>query len=95
MKTKLALALVALSPTLAFAADRSDIRALEETKITLVEAIHAAEKDRNGRALDAGIDDDSFRPAYEVSVVADGRIWDVQVDGVTGKINGAREDIDD
>lgn len=99
MKTfrNVALAGLALAtvPAAAFAVDRGDIRQLNETKITLTQAIAAAEKDRGGRAIDAGLDDDSFRPAYEVTVVAGDRIWDVQVDGVSGEVTGSREDLDD
>ncbi len=77
-------------------ADAGEVRALGEAKISLTDAIKAAESYQGGRALDAGIDDDSFTgPAYEVSVVRDGRIFDVQVNGSTGKVLGAREDLDD
>lgn len=79
----------------AYAADASDIRLLNETKISLSDAIAAAEKHQGGRAIDASLDDDSFKPAYEVTVVVDNRVFDVQVDGVTGGVIGSREDIDD
>jgi len=81
--------------TAAVAADASDIRLLGETKISLGQAIEVAEKSQGGRAVEASLDDDSFSPAYEVSVVKDNRVFDVQIDGVTGKVLGAREDIDD
>ncbi len=79
----------------AHAADVSDIRMMNETKISLSDAIAAAEKSQNGRAIDASLDDDSFKPTYEVSVVVDNRVFDVQVDGVSGEVLGAREDLDD
>lgn len=82
-------------PAALLAADRSDIRALQETKITLTQAIDAAEKNQGGQAIEASLDDDSFKPAYEVSIAKDGRIFDVEVDGVSGEVLGAREDIDD
>jgi uncharacterized membrane protein YkoI len=95
--TILAAALVTgLVGSAAFAADKSDIKLLSETKINLVQAIQAAEKHHAGsQALDAGIDDDSFKPTYEVTVTKDGRLYDVQVDGVSGAILGSREDLDD
>ncbi len=77
------------------AADRGDLRMLEETKITLTQAVAAAEQHQGGRAIEASLDDDSFKPTYEVSVVQDGRFFDVQVDGVTGSVIGSREDRDD
>jgi uncharacterized membrane protein YkoI len=76
-------------------ADRDDVRALKGAKITLVQAIQAAETAQGGQAYDAGIDDDSFKPEYEVSIVREDRSYDVRVDAVTGEVLGAREDNDD
>lgn len=76
-------------------ADRDDIRLLGETKVSLMEAIAIAEKHQNGRAYEAGIDDDSFSPLYEVSVVtADDRMYELDVDGVTGEVSNVREEKD-
>ena len=79
----------------AVAADKGDIRLLEQTSISLTQAIAAAENHQGGRASEASLDDDSFKPAYEVSVVVGERVFDVAVDGVSGAVIGAREDIDD
>lgn len=76
-------------------ADASDVRLLSEAKISLVDAIKAAESSVGGRAIEAGLDDDAWKPAYEVSIVKDNRLFDVQVDAVDGKVLGSREDIDD
>ena len=81
--------------SMAYAGDRGDIRLLSEAKLSLVDAIQAAEKNQGGKAIDASIDDDSFKLAYEVSIVKDNRIFDVQVDALSGEILGAREDMDD
>lgn len=94
-KLTIAALALTLAPAAAFAADRSDIRLLRDTKISLTQAIAAAEKDRGGKAIEAGLDDDSFRPSYDVSVAVGDRLWDVQVDGVSGEVTGAREDLDD
>jgi uncharacterized membrane protein YkoI len=76
-------------------ADRDDIRLLAETKISLADAIAVAEKHQNGRAYEAGIDDDSFSPMYEVSVVtADERMYELDVDAVTGEVSNVREEND-
>lgn len=88
-------AVIGLMGSAAFAADASDIRLLKETKITLTQAIAAAEKNLGGQALEASLDDDSFKPAYDVSIVKGDKVFDVQVDGVTGEVIGSREDIDD
>lgn len=79
----------------AHAADADELRMLEQAKISLTQAIDAAERHQGGRAIEASLDDDSFQPAYEVSVVKDGRVYDVQVDGNSGQVLGAREDRDD
>lgn len=86
---------VTLTAGAAFAADAGDVRLLNEMKLSLIEAIEAAQKHSGGQALEAGLDDDSFKPAYEVSVTKDGRVFDVQVDGVNGDVLGMREDRDD
>jgi len=76
-------------------ADRDDIRALAETKISLVEAIEIAQAHQGGIAYEAKLDDDSFTPEYEVEVVLDDRIYEVTVDGVTGEVRKVKEDHDD
>lgn len=76
-------------------ADAEDIRAASEAKISLVKAIQNAESHQGGKAIDASIDDDSFSPTYEVTVVKDDRVYDVRVDAVSGGVIGAREDKDD
>lgn len=76
-------------------ADADDIKAAAQAKISLVQAIQAAEKHQGGKAIDASIDDDSFSPTYEVSVVKDDKLFDVRVDAVNGAVLGAREDKDD
>lgn len=90
----LAVAILA-SSTAVSAGDREDIRNLAATKVSLTEAIAAAEKHQGGKAVEASLDDDSFKPAYEVSVVKDDRIYEVHVNGETGEILGSREELDD
>lgn len=96
---KTMLAVTMFAGTAAFSqaafADREDILLMREAKVSLINAVQAAEKHQGGRAIDASLDDDSFKPAYEVTVIKDDRSYDVQVDAVTGEVLGAREDIDD
>lgn len=75
-------------------ADREDARLLEQTKITLSEAISIAEKHQNGRAYEAGLDDDSFSPSYEVSVAVGDRLYELDIDGATGEVRNVREERD-
>ena len=76
-------------------ADAEDVKAASEAKISLVQAIQAAEKHQGGKAIDASIDDDSFTPTYEVSVVKDAKLYDVRIDAVSGGVLNTREDKDD
>lgn len=71
-----------------------DVRFLADTRITLVDAVEAAQRHSGGRAVEARLDPDSFEPAYEISLVRDGRIFDIQVDGISGEILDYREDTD-
>lgn len=84
--------MLATSPVFA---DMDEVRALQKAKVTLIDAIKAAESNNGGQAYEASIDDDSFTPQFEVSVVRDGKTYDVQVDAVTGKVINVREDFDD
>lgn len=76
-------------------AGSEDLKAAAQAKISLVQAIESAQKHQGGTAIDASIDDDSFSPTYEVSVVKDAKLYDVRVDAVTGGILSTREDMDD
>jgi uncharacterized membrane protein YkoI len=79
----------------ALASDADEIKMLAQTKISLQQAIELAQQHQGGQAFEASIDDDSFKPVYEVSVVKDNRVYDVWVDGVEGKVLRAREDTKD
>ncbi len=95
-KLKLAaLSLAVLVPAAAHAADREDIRNLAAAKISLTDAIATAEKHQGGKAVEASLDDDSFKPVFEISVVKDDKIFEVHVNAETGEVIGAREDLDD
>lgn len=83
-----------LTTGMAFA-DSEDLRAMAKAKITLIEAIESAESSEGGKAFEAGIDDDSFQPEFEVSISRDGRVYDVRVNAETGEVIGVREDTDD
>ena len=76
-------------------ADVEDAKALSEAKISLIDAIQAAEAHTNGTAFDAQIEDDSFSPEFEVGVVVGHTVYEVRIDGETGDVISAREDRDD
>lgn len=90
--TVLSAALAGLLFSGAAFADRDDIRLLGETKINLTEAIAIAEKHQSGRAYEAELDSDSFSPVYEVKVVSsDNRMFELDIDGVTGEVRNVKE----
>jgi uncharacterized membrane protein YkoI len=76
-------------------ADQEDLRLFSEAKVMLTQAIATAEQHLGGQAIGAKLDDDSFEPAYEVTIVKDNRVFDVYVDAVTNAVLGSREDRDD
>jgi uncharacterized membrane protein YkoI len=76
-------------------ADQDELRLAAEAKVMLTQAIAMAEQHLGGRAIGAKLDDDSFTPAYEVTVIKDNRVFDVYVDAVTNAVTGSREDMDD
>ncbi len=81
----------------ALAYDKSDIRAMEQAKITLEQAIERAQQQHSGsRALSAEIDMRHDRAEYEVEVMTtDKRIYDIRIDAVNGNVLENREDHDD
>jgi len=57
-----------------------------QAKISLSEAIKAAEQKIGGKAVEAEFDDESDTVQFEVEVLKDGKIHKVMVDGETGHI---------
>ena len=81
-----------LFSAMAFADD--DAKRLVETKINLTEAIAIAEKNQNGRAYEASLDDDGPGLKYEVGVLAGDKTYEVDVDAISGEVGKVREDRD-
>ena len=94
MKKLLVMLLVLFSAQNVFASDRDEINMLNQAKISLVDAIQAAESNLNAKALEASIDDDAFTPTFEVKILKEGRVYKVRVDGKTKEVLGSREDRD-
>ena len=94
MKKLLVMLLVLFSAQNVFASDRDEISMLNQAKISLVDAIQAAESNLNGKALEASIDDDALTPTFEVKILKEGRVYKVRVDGKTKEVLGSREDRD-
>jgi uncharacterized membrane protein YkoI len=66
---------------------------LAKAKITLVQAIAAAEGHVGGRATRAELDHKRGAVIFDVEVAAaDGKIFDVVVDAIDGNVRSSRED---
>ena len=66
--------------------EAKELKLFSQAKITLSEAIKAAEHKTGGKAMEAEVDDESNTVQFEVEIVKDGKIHDVLVDGITGKV---------
>lgn len=93
MKRSLIAATVLAAASLPFAApawadNQEDIARLAQTKISLTQAVAAAEKHHPGsQAVQADLDSKMGKVIYEVEVVsADKQVHEVTVDAVTGQV---------
>ena len=92
-----ALAAAALATTAVYAdhresGDRNEKAALAQAKISLSQAIAAADQHANGKAAKAELEDENGKLVYGVEVVGDGKSTDVKVDINTGQIVSAQAD---
>lgn len=90
-------ATTALAAVAAFAAARQpepddDYAALSAAKITLTQAVAAAEQHVQGRAIKAELENENGRLVYEVEVVKQNTATDVKVDSADGRIVSAKAD---
>lgn len=72
--------------------DHDDAAALAQAKISLTQAITAAEQHVNGKASRAELEDENGKLVYGVEVVSGGKATDVKVDINTGQILSAQTD---
>ncbi len=80
--------------TISFANDKEEIQMLKDAKISLTDAILIAEKHVGGKASSASIEDDSFSPEFEVTVIKDNKAFDVKINGLDKTVIGVKEDRD-
>lgn len=83
-----AFALSGTGSTLAFAAGQDDSHEyarLEAAKVSLSDAIAAAEKAFGGKAVSAALDQEQAEPAYEVELMTADGSKAVAVNGLTGQ----------
>ena len=86
---KLGLLSATLLCSLAQAADRRDIEALANAKISLSEAVSIAEKHVNGKALEAEFEHRVHGDVYQVEVWDGSKEYDVVVDAATAQVLSA------
>ena len=77
------------------AKDQAEMQALMGSKMSIIDAIKAAETAQSGKVAEAQFDLENGAPAYEISIIAaDGTEHDFMVDANTGKVEklAANED---
>ena len=72
--------------------DQQDAAALAQAKISLSQAVAAAEQKAQGKAVRAELEDENGKFVYGVEVVGGGKSTDVKVDIATGAILSAQAD---
>lgn len=68
-----------------------EIQAFENAKVSLSDAISAAEKHTQGKAMDAAFADYNGGPAYQVKTFQHDAVWDGIIDATSGEIIGEGE----
>jgi uncharacterized membrane protein YkoI len=66
--------------------EAKELQLFSQAKISLTDAIKAAEHKTGGKAMEAEVDDESSAIQFEVEVLKGGKVHEVKVDGITGKV---------
>ena len=72
--------------------DEADVAALSQAKVSLGQAVAAAERHANGRAARAELENENGKLVYGVEVVGPGKTTDVKVDINSGQVLSAQAD---
>lgn len=70
----------------------NDAHAVIGAKVPLSQAVTIAEQHLKGRAASAEFEQSSGKLLYEVEVVAGPKVFEVEVDGMTGRVGKISED---
>jgi uncharacterized membrane protein YkoI len=73
---------------------QADINEVESLKVTLADAIAAAQRASHGKAMDASIEVENGRPVYRILTYAAGKIWEGTVDADTAAVLGEAKTVD-
>ena len=72
--------------------EAKELQLFSQAKITLTDAIKAAEHKTGGKAMEAELDDESNTVQFEIEILKDGKIHEVMVDGKTGNVIKVSQD---
>jgi len=72
--------------------DENDARAVQQAKISLTEAVAAAERHTSGRSTRAEFEHSQGKAVFDVEIVAGTKVMDVKVDAMSGAVIAATED---
>ncbi|MCW2241489.1 PepSY domain-containing protein [Azospirillum canadense] len=89
------LALLAVTGVLlgapAFAANKKDVQALNQAKVSLTQAIETATKQGNGKAIDAEFEVEDGGGQYEIKVLGSDKLMKYKLDANSGQVTEAEE----
>jgi uncharacterized membrane protein YkoI len=68
--------------------NKAELAAFQNIKMTLGNAISAAEKHAGGKALDVSFEDKGGTPAYNVKTYQNNAVWEGKVDANSGQVIG-------
>ena len=73
-------------------AEENDALAVQQAKISLMQAVAAAERHTPGRSTKAEFEHSQGKAVFDVEVVAGAKVMDVKVDATSGAVIAATED---
>ncbi|HZS81834.1 MAG TPA: PepSY domain-containing protein [Stellaceae bacterium] len=68
--------------------NKVELQTFQQAKVTLADAVSAAEKHSGGKALGANFEDRNGNPVFRVKTLQNGTVWEGAVDAVSGQIVG-------
>lgn len=74
---------------------QAEMKAFAGAKVPLIDAIAAAEKHSNGKALDVSFETNRGHPAYKVKTYQNGTVWEGMVDATSGQVVGQGKTIEE
>ena len=86
------LAATAISGAYAAESAENDALAIDSAKISLTQAVAAAEQAIGGKASKAEYEHENGQSMFEVEVIKDKRVMDVKVDPMSGQVLSTAED---